>query len=200
MGDVVENGAILAGARNDDGTGFAGTEDWLLQHSQRQRDIFSGKLVGENTVIGCVVTNAALTKAQAAKLAAVAQNGIARAVARPTPPLTGTASSPCAAAPFRRTPTPWASWPPGRWRRPSAGGSGPREGLHGRPALRDLPFAQENVNPSGKEDAMQTVSALPYTRMSIEDFGRQIQAVIQQVKEAASPRRSWPPGTSATSW
>ena len=35
---------------------------------------------------------------------------------------------------------------------------------------------------------MQTVSALPYTRMSIEDFGRQIQAVIQQVKEAASPQ------------
>lgn len=59
MGDVVEDGTILAGARNDDNTGFAGTEEWLIQHSQRQRDIFSGKLVGENTVIGCVVTNAA---------------------------------------------------------------------------------------------------------------------------------------------
>ncbi len=53
MGDVVEDGTILAGARNDDNTGFAGTEEWLIQHGQRQRDIFSGKLVGENTVIGC---------------------------------------------------------------------------------------------------------------------------------------------------
>lgn len=80
MGDILEDGRIIAGARTDDGAGFAGTEDWLIVHGQRQRDIFSGKLVGENTVIGCVVTNAALTKAQAAKLAAVAQNGIARAV------------------------------------------------------------------------------------------------------------------------
>ena len=36
--------------------------------------------MGENTVIGCVITNAALNKAQANKLAAVSQNGIARAV------------------------------------------------------------------------------------------------------------------------
>lgn len=80
MGDVLENGKIIAGARTDDGAGFLGTEDWLIAHGQRQRDIFSGKLIGQNTVIGCVVTNAAMTKAQAAKLAAVAQNGIARAV------------------------------------------------------------------------------------------------------------------------
>lgn len=80
MGDVLEHGKIIAGARTDDGMGFADTEEWLIAHGQRQRDIFSGKLVGENTVIGCVVTNAAMTKAQATKLAAVAQNGIARAV------------------------------------------------------------------------------------------------------------------------
>ena len=35
---------------------------------------------------------------------------------------------------------------------------------------------------------MQTVSALPYTRVTIEDFGQQIQAVIDQVKRAASPQ------------
>ena len=80
MGDVLEDGKILAGARADDGVGFLDTEAWLVAHGQRQRDIFSGKLVGENTVIGCVVTNAAMTKSQATKLAAVAQNGIARAV------------------------------------------------------------------------------------------------------------------------
>lgn len=80
MGDVLEHGKIIAGARTDDGMAFANTEEWLISHSQRQRDIFSGKLVGENTVIGCVITNAAMTKAQATKLAAVAQNGVARAI------------------------------------------------------------------------------------------------------------------------
>ena len=80
MGDVLENGTILAGARDDSGRGFADSEAWLVAHGQRQRDVFSGKLVGENTVIGCVVTNAAMNKAQATKLAAVAQNGIARGV------------------------------------------------------------------------------------------------------------------------
>ena len=79
-GDVLENGTILAGARDDSGRGFADSEAWLVAHGQRQRDVFSGKLVGENTVIGCVVTNAAMNKAQATKLAAVAQNGIARGV------------------------------------------------------------------------------------------------------------------------
>ena len=80
MGDALESGAILAGARDDSGRGFADSEAWLVAHGQRQRDVFSGKLVGENTVIGCVVTNAAMNKAQATKLAAVAQNGIARGV------------------------------------------------------------------------------------------------------------------------
>lgn len=80
MGDVLENGTIIAGSRNDDNTGFANSEEWLIANGRRQKDIFSGKFVGENTVIGCVITNAALNKAQANKLAAVAQNGIARAV------------------------------------------------------------------------------------------------------------------------
>ena len=80
MGDVLEKGKIIAGSRNDDDTGFADSEEWLIANGRRQKDIFSGKFVGENTVIGCVITNAALNKAQANKLAAVAQNGIARAV------------------------------------------------------------------------------------------------------------------------
>ena len=66
--------------------------------------------MGENTVIGCVVTNAALNKSQAAKLAAVAQNGIARAVR----PANATFDGDCMFA----------------------------ETLHGRPALRDLPFGK----------------------------------------------------------
>lgn len=80
MGDVLENGAILAGARNADNTGFVDSEAWILKHYQHQRDVFSGKLVGENTIIGCVVTNADLQKTQAAKLAAIAQNGLTRTV------------------------------------------------------------------------------------------------------------------------
>ncbi|MBR5533250.1 MAG: P1 family peptidase [Ruminiclostridium sp.] len=80
MGDVLEKGTIIAGSRNDDDTGFADSEAWLIANGRRQKDIFSGKFVGENTVIGCVITNAALNKSQANKLAAVAQNGIARAV------------------------------------------------------------------------------------------------------------------------
>lgn len=80
MGDVLESGKIIAGARNDDDTGFADSEGWLIANGRRQKDIFSGKFVGENTVIGCVITNAGLNKNQANKLAAVAQNGIARAV------------------------------------------------------------------------------------------------------------------------
>ncbi|MGP1457724.1 MAG: P1 family peptidase [Treponema sp.] len=80
MGDVVQGGKVLAGARNTTNTGFIDAEQWLVENRVRQLDVFSGKIDGENTVIGCVITNAALNKAQATKLAAVAQNGVVRAV------------------------------------------------------------------------------------------------------------------------
>lgn len=89
-----------------------------MAHGQRQRDVFSGKLVGENTVIGCVVTNAAMNKAQATKLAAVAQNGIARGVRPANATFDGTACLPCAMARSRRTRTQWGFWQPERWKRP----------------------------------------------------------------------------------
>ena len=79
VGDVVKRGKILAGARNKENNGFADSEEIMLKNYIQHKDIFSGQLSG-NTVIGCVVTNAALTKAQVNKLAAVSQNGIARAV------------------------------------------------------------------------------------------------------------------------
>lgn len=80
-GDVVDHGTILAGARSPSGTGFADTERVLLDDYASQKDVFSGNSSsGENTVIGCVVTNAALNKGQVNKLAAIAQNGLARAV------------------------------------------------------------------------------------------------------------------------
>ena len=140
VGDVVERGRIIAGARNRDNTGFLSSEEWLIAHSTRQKDIFSGKMTGENTVIGCVVTNAALNKAQASKLAAVAQNGTVRAVR----PANATFDGDCMFAMC------YGSVPAD----PDVVGIlaaraveeaihrsvRQAESLHGRPALRDLPF------------------------------------------------------------
>lgn len=143
MGDIVEHGRILAGARNDDDTGFADTEAWLLAHSQSQRDIFSGKPAGENTVIGCVVTNASLTKAQATKLAAVAQNGIARAVR----PANATFDGDCLFAMCHGTvqadPDAVGILAARAVEEAICRGVKAAETLHGRPALGDLPFGEK---------------------------------------------------------
>lgn len=81
VGDVWEDGRILAGCRGQDGLTFSDGEQVLLDGYRRQKDVFSGRFAGEdNTVIGCIVTNAALSKAQAGKLAAVGHNGLARAI------------------------------------------------------------------------------------------------------------------------
>lgn len=72
LGDVVDpcTGTIFAGAR--DASGFLDCEAGMLeQRSSTHR--FAG-----NTTIGAVVTNAALTKAQATKLASMAHDGLAR--------------------------------------------------------------------------------------------------------------------------
>ena len=145
MGDVVEDGTILAGARNDDNTGFAGTEEWLIQHSQRQRDIFSGKLVGENTVIGCVVTNAALNKAQAAKLAAVAQNGIARAVRPANATFDGDSLFAMCHGTVPADPDAVGILAARAVEEAIRRGIRAAETLHGRPAWRDLPFVSQST-------------------------------------------------------
>lgn len=77
VGDIYdsESGRIIAGALDDDGHTLAGTEDIILASYRGRADFFSG-----NTVLACVVTNARLDKSQAAKLASVSQNGIARVV------------------------------------------------------------------------------------------------------------------------
>jgi L-aminopeptidase/D-esterase-like protein len=81
VGDVWEGSRILVGCRAEDGITLADGEQALLEGYPRQRDVFSGRFAGEdNTVIGCIVTNAVLTKAQAGKLAAVGHNGLARAI------------------------------------------------------------------------------------------------------------------------
>lgn len=77
VGDVYDSrtGKIIAGVLSDNRNEPASSEELMLLEYDSHRDFFS-----ENTVIGCVITNAILSKAQATKLAALGQNGIARSV------------------------------------------------------------------------------------------------------------------------
>ena len=77
VGDIYDTrtNRIMAGARTADGMGFADSETVILERFRANSDVFSG-----NTIIGCLITNAKLTKAQSTKLAALGHNGIARAV------------------------------------------------------------------------------------------------------------------------
>jgi L-aminopeptidase/D-esterase-like protein len=77
IGDIYDNrtGKKIAGARSADGKNFVDSEIEILERFNENTDVFSA-----NTIIGCIITNSKLTKAQAAKLSALGQNGIARAV------------------------------------------------------------------------------------------------------------------------
>jgi len=75
LGDVVDpdGGGIIAGAYRQDPFAFLGSEDGMIAKYGRTGNLFAG-----NTTIGAILTNAALTKAQAAKIASMAHNGYAR--------------------------------------------------------------------------------------------------------------------------
>jgi len=76
VGDVIgEDGQVLAGARTADGQRLARTTAALMQGEGPQR-----LMPGASTTLGLVATDAALTKAQANKLASLAQHGLSRAV------------------------------------------------------------------------------------------------------------------------
>ena len=84
VGDVIDpaTGEVVAGVRTEDGTGFADARLLL-----REGEVagaggpgVEGPGVGENTTIGVVATNAALTKAEITKVAQMAHDGLARAV------------------------------------------------------------------------------------------------------------------------
>ena len=78
VGDVLdEKGAILAGIRRRDGGGFEGP-GVAFRRLARMAELGFGSR--GNTVIGVVVTNAQLTKAEVNKVAQMAHNGLARAV------------------------------------------------------------------------------------------------------------------------
>ncbi len=82
VGDIYDpgEGKLIAGVLSGSTAAYnsiklGSTEELMLANYKSDRDFFS-----ENTVIGCVITNAKLTKAQATKLASIGQNGIARTV------------------------------------------------------------------------------------------------------------------------
>lgn len=74
LGDIYENGKIIAGALSDDKKSFADTEKILLNLKKAKT------WNGQNTTIGAVMTNAALSKAQMKKVAQMAHDGYARAI------------------------------------------------------------------------------------------------------------------------
>lgn len=80
LGDVIDpaNGQILAGTRAPGGTRLADSVAILTGaafHGERQPPA-----AGQNTTIAVVATNAALTKAQANKIAQMAHDGLARTI------------------------------------------------------------------------------------------------------------------------
>jgi len=74
LGDVVdEDGKIIAGAKGKNGE-FIDTEKCLSDGE------FLKLLLGTNTTIGCILTDAKLDKVEANKLASIAHNGLARTI------------------------------------------------------------------------------------------------------------------------
>lgn len=78
IGDIIdhETGKILAGPRNEQNSGFVSTVELLTGGAFT----YKRNLLGSNTTLGVVATNANLTKEQVNKLAQMAQDGIARAI------------------------------------------------------------------------------------------------------------------------
>ena len=80
-GDIVDpaTGEVVAGARAADGAGFVDMRE-VLRRGDPEETGSPTPPVGGNTTIGVVATNASLTKAQATKVAQMAQDGLARAI------------------------------------------------------------------------------------------------------------------------
>ena len=76
-GDVIDpaTGTVVAGVRTEDGRGFADART-LLRTGR-----IPAASAGENTTLAIVATNAALTKTQAVRVAQMAHDGFARAIA-----------------------------------------------------------------------------------------------------------------------
>ncbi len=77
LGDVLDpdTARVVAGARTEDGRALLDTRRALLRG-----DLPRPLLAGTNTTLGVIATDAVLTKVQANRLAAVAHDGLARAI------------------------------------------------------------------------------------------------------------------------
>ena len=78
VGDIINpaTGKVVAGVRGEDGQGLADARTLLRSGGLGRRRPRSG----ENTTIGVVATNAALTQVEAKKMAMMAHDGFARAI------------------------------------------------------------------------------------------------------------------------
>jgi L-aminopeptidase/D-esterase-like protein len=86
VGDVIDpaTGRVVAGVRTEDGKGLADARTLVRSGVLEPPGKF-----GRNTTIGVVATNATLTKAQATKVAQMAQDGLARSIWPAHTPLDG---------------------------------------------------------------------------------------------------------------
>lgn len=77
LGDVLDpdTGELLAGARSADGNHLVDARRALLRG-----EVARQVLAGSNTTIGVIATDAVITKAQAARLATLGHDGLARAI------------------------------------------------------------------------------------------------------------------------
>ncbi len=76
LGDVVDAaGNMVAGLLSEDKSQMVSSLDVMYEEIGQARNVFSG-----NTTIGCIITNAKLTKDQANKLSSIAHNGYAKAI------------------------------------------------------------------------------------------------------------------------
>lgn len=75
LGDIYEDGRMIAGLLNAEKTGLSNTLRELLADVGRMGDLFSG-----NTTLGIIVTNARFHKTQLTKIAGMTHNGYARAI------------------------------------------------------------------------------------------------------------------------
>ena len=75
LGDVYEDGKIIAGMLNETKTGFADTDKSMFMDFAEKGSSFTA-----NTTLGAIFTNASFNKTELTKIAAMGQNGFARAI------------------------------------------------------------------------------------------------------------------------
>jgi len=75
LGDIYEDGRMISGLRNAEGTGLSNTLEELFQDVS-----MAYSLPGGNTTLGIIVTNGKFSKTQLTKIAGMTHNGYARVI------------------------------------------------------------------------------------------------------------------------